>query len=157
VLSHLSSRFDCTAVDRSPAMLENLARLVPDAERVEADLRQVRLERRFEMVLLHDAIDYMRSAEDVDRALATARAHLAPGGVLFVAPTYTRESFVDGELADEGDADGGVTYVTFVHDADPSDSEYELILVYFLRHADTREVKVVEDRHRCGLFSEAEW
>lgn len=157
VLSHLAPRFDCTAVDRSLAMLDNLARLVPEAERVQADLRQVRLGRRFDLVLLHDAVDYMRNSEDVDRALATARAHLAPGGVVFVAPTYTRESFVDGELADERDEDSGVTYVTFVHDADPDDSEYEMILVYFLRHAQSREVRVVEDRHRCGLFSEEQW
>jgi hypothetical protein len=44
-----------------------------------------------------------------------------------------------------------------VHDPDPGDSEYELILLYLMRDPGSRKVEVIEDRHRCGLFSEADW
>jgi SAM-dependent methyltransferase len=157
MLVHLGGHFDCTATDLSERMLENCARLVPGARRIHADMRQLRLAERFDVVLIHDAIDYMRSRADVRAALATAAAHLNPGGVLLLAPTYTRDNFVDGEAADDGDPSHGLTYLSYVHDPDQDDTEYELILVYLIRDQQTRAVEVIEDRHRCGLFAEAEW
>jgi len=157
LLAHLSDDFDCTASDLSPAMLELCAGLVPDARRVVGDMRSLRLGEHFDAVLLQDAIDYMRTPEDVRAALATASAHLEPGGMLFVAPTYTRDNFVDGDAEHDADASGNVTYLSYVHDPDPSDTEYELVLVYLLRDAATRGLDVTVDRHRCGLFDSREW
>lgn len=156
-LAHLTGEFDCTATDLSAAMLENCARLVPAARRVLGDMRTLRLDERFDMVLIHDAIDYMTSSADVRAALATAAAHLAPGGILFVAPTYTRDNFVDGEADHDADPSANLTYLSYVHDRDPSDSEYELVLVYLIRDAESRAVEVTVDRHRCGVFAEDEW
>jgi SAM-dependent methyltransferase len=159
VIHHLAERFDCTAVDHSPAMLRQCAELVPEAERVLADLRKVRLERRYDVVLLHDAADYMLSSADVRAALRTAAAHLEPGGVLFVAPTYTREDFSDGEFAQDGaaTAEAHVQYSSLVHDANPKDTRYELVLVYMIHDLVRRRVRVIEDRHQCGLFARSDW
>jgi SAM-dependent methyltransferase len=157
LLVHLTRRFECTATDLSPAMLDNCARLVPKARRVLGDMRSLRLDEQFDAVLIHDAIDYMRTAEDVRAALATAAAHLRPGGVLFVAPTYTKGNFVDGEAEHDADPSANVTYLSYVHDADPRDTEYELVLVYLIRDPQTRAVEATVDRHRCGLFGARDW
>jgi SAM-dependent methyltransferase len=157
LLGHLISDFECTAADLAPAMLDNCARLVPEARRILGDMRTLRLDERFDVVLIHDAIDYMASARDVRAALATAAAHLEPGGVLFVAPTYTRDNFTDGESDHDADPSANLTYLSYVHDPDPSDTEYELVLVYLIRDARTRAVEATVDRHRCGLFAESEW
>lgn len=157
LLVHLERRFECTASDLSPAMLENCARLVPNARCVLGDMRTLRLGEQFDVVLIHDAIDYMKTAADVRAALATAAAHLRPGGVLFVAPTYTKDNFADGEAEHDADPSANLTYLSYVHDADPSDSEYELVLVYLIRDPQTRAVEATVDRHHCGLFSEREW
>lgn len=157
LLLHLARRFDCTATDLSPAMLENCERLVPKVRRVLGDMRTLRLEEEFDAVLIHDAIDYMRTAADVRAALTTAAAHLRPGGVLFVAPTYTKDNFVDGEAEHDADPSANLTYLSYVHDPEPSDTEYELMLVYLIRDPRTRAVEATVDRHRCGLFSEREW
>jgi hypothetical protein len=138
-------------------MLDNCARLVPEARRIHGDMRDLRVGELFDVVLIHDAIDYMRTAADVRATLATAAAHLAPGGVLFVAPTYTRENFSDGEVADDQSPSAELTYFSYVHDPDPQGTEYELILVYLIRDPGSRQVEVIEDRHRCGLFSEDDW
>jgi hypothetical protein len=138
-------------------MLENCARLVPEARRVPGDMRCLRLGELFDVVLIHDAIDYMATPDDVRAALGTAAAHLGPGGVLFVAPTYTRDNFVDGESAHDADASANLTYLSYVHDPNPEDTEYELVLVYLIRDAITRAVDASIDRHRCGLFAESEW
>jgi SAM-dependent methyltransferase len=157
VLAHLEPDFACTASDLSAAMLDNCEKLVPSARRVLGDMRTLRLDERFDVVLVADAIDYMASREDVRAALATAWAHLGPGGVLFVAPTYTRDNFVDGDADHDADPSGNLTYLSYVHDPDPTDTEYELVLVYLIRDARTRAVEASVDRHRCGLFLESEW
>lgn len=157
MLLYLSADFECTATDLSGSMLENCARLVPGVRQIRADMRELRLAENFDVVLIHDAIDYMRDADDVRAALATAAAHLAPGGVLLVAPTYTRDNFVDGDVADDANPGAGLTYFSYVHDPNPEDTEYELILLYLVRSPEDGTVRVIEDRHRCGLFAEAEW
>jgi SAM-dependent methyltransferase len=157
ILSHLCGAFDCTALDLSTAMLDQCSRLVPGIEIVQADMRTCRLGRRFDLVLLLDAVDYMSTPADAQAALATAAAHLEPGGVLFVAPTYTRETFIDGETASDTAPSQGVTYLSQVHVPDPAHARYELILVYLVRNAHDGRVDVIEDRHMCGLFGRDEW
>ena len=158
-LVYLADRFDCTAVDLSEPMLENCKRLVPRAETVVGDMRTVRLGRQFDAVFIHDAIDYMLSEDNVRKTLATAAAHLRPGGLCVVAPTYTRENFIDGDVADDGTTTDSeeLTYFTFVHDPDPADDMFEMILLYLIRDKQSRQVEVVEDRHTCGLFADSQW
>lgn len=160
---HLKGRYDCTAADLSEPMLANCRALNPDVPTVIGDMRSMRLGQAFDAVLICDAIDYMTTHGDALAAMRTAAAHLRPGGVVLMAPTYTRETFVDGDVADDGTTipgiagDEGLTYFTFVHDPDPSDTAFEMILLYLIRDAATRAVEVVEDRHACGLFAIQDW
>ena len=168
-LVHLSDRgggvHDCEAADLSGAMLEHCRALLPGVPTHEADMRTLRLGRRFDVVLIHDAVDYLLTEADVAATLNTAAAHLRPGGLLLVAPTYTAETFEDGEIAADEAAsprqdrpgEPEVSYVTFVHDPDSGDGRFEMVLLYLMRDAATREVTVIEDRHVCGLFPEATW
>ena len=158
-LFHLQSLFECTAVDLSPAMLANCKRLNPDVPTHVGDMREVRLGQRFDIVLIHDAIDYMTNPVDARAAIATAAAHLNPGGVAVIAPTYLSESFVEHEVEQDfgSDEDRQLTYFSYVHDPNPDDSMFELIMVYLIRDAASGKVRVEEDRHRCGLFDADFW
>lgn len=174
-------RHECVAVDLSEPMLANCRELIPGIETVVGDMRDVRLNQTFDVVLIHDAIDYLLTPDDVAKTLTTVREHLLPGGLAFVAPTYTRETFTDGDVAndatpgnnpapgnDEENGDDeipGVTYFSYVHDPDPGDDTFEMILLYLIRdrprprkgNTPRREVEVVEDRHTCGLFAATDW
>ncbi len=158
-LVHLVERFECTAVDLSVPMIGNCKRLVPEATAVIGDMRSVRLDKTFDAVFIHDAVDYMLSEQDVRATLATAAAHLKPGGLCVIAPTYTRENFVDGDVADDGTTTDSeeLTYFTYVHDPDPADDTFEMILLYLIRDVQSRKVELIEDRHTCGLFSNEQW
>ena len=158
-LVHLVNRFDCTAVDLSKPMLANCEKLVPKAHTVAGDMRTVRLGKTFSAVFIHDAIDYMLNEADARKTLETAAAHLKPGGLCVVAPTYTRDNFVDGDVADDGTTTDNdeLTYFSYVHDPDPADDTFEMILLYLIRDMQTRAVEVVEDRHTCGLFTNKQW
>jgi SAM-dependent methyltransferase len=158
-LVHLANDYDCTAVDLSDPMLANCRHLVPEVQTVVGDMRTLRLDKTYNAVFIHDAVDYMLSELDVKQALETAAEHLKPGGLCVIAPTYTRETFADGEVADDGTTTDSqeLTYFSYVHDPDPTDDTFEMILLYLIRENPTRSVEVIEDRHTCGLFSSEQW
>lgn len=157
-LSHLVKHFDCVAVDLSREMLDQARLLIPDLTCVVGDMRQVRLGRRFDAVLLHDAVDYMTTPADARAALATARAHLHDGGVTIVAPTYVTETFDDGETeADQhqGPGDAELRYVSHVRRAD--DDPHRFTLTMLMVEREQGRLGVWRDQHVCGLFAESDW
>jgi SAM-dependent methyltransferase len=156
--SHLSRRFALTLVDASPAMLVESRRLNPTCAHVVGDMRAVRLGRRFDAVLVHDAIDYMTTEDDVRAVLATAHAHCRPGGVLVLAPDHTRETFTPG--TDHGGVDGpdgrGARYLEWTTDPDPDDTEVTTEYAFLLREPGGA-VRSVHETHTTGLFDRATW
>ncbi|HZA25181.1 MAG TPA: class I SAM-dependent methyltransferase, partial [Dehalococcoidia bacterium] len=86
ILSHLTSDFQAVAVDLSENMLSLSRELNPGVAHHLGDMRSVRLAQTFDVVLIHDAINYMLTESDLQAAFETARAHLRPGGVLVTAP-----------------------------------------------------------------------
>jgi predicted TPR repeat methyltransferase len=79
--SHLKKHYRIAGIDLSPAMLENASRLNPEIHHLVGDMRTVRLDSRFDAVLIHDAINYMLTEADLEAAFRTVWAHLEPGGV----------------------------------------------------------------------------
>ncbi|HYI95497.1 MAG TPA: class I SAM-dependent methyltransferase [Bryobacteraceae bacterium] len=155
--SYLKKQFDMTLVDLSAGMLAVSRRLNPECEHIQGDMRSIRLQRQFDRVFIHDAICYMTSAEDLRRAVETAFAHCRPGGAAAFVPDYFRETFRVG--TDHGGCDGdngGLRYLEWVWDPDPTDSTYIADYAYLLREEDG-SVSVEHDRHVEGLFSRAEW
>jgi SAM-dependent methyltransferase len=155
--SHLKKHFKMTLVDLSPGMLEVSRKLNPECEHLLGDMRSVRLGRSFDAVFIHDAIDYMTSAEDLKSALRTAFVHLRPGGVALFAPDHTRETFKP--YTDHGGYDVGnrsLRYLEWAWDTDPADTTHQSLMVYVLRQGGD-EVQIIEDRHIWGLFSQDEW
>ncbi|MEZ5351219.1 MAG: class I SAM-dependent methyltransferase [Bryobacteraceae bacterium] len=146
-----------TLVDLSPGMLAVSRRLNPDCEHCAGDMRTLRLGRQFDRVFIHDAICYMASAEDLQRAIDTAWIHCRPGGAALFAPDYVRETFQPS--TDCGGEDAGaraLRYLEWVHPADPHEASFFVDYLVALRHEDG-SVTVEQDRHREGLFARGDW
>ena len=92
--SFMKSHFSMTLVDLSPEMLTVSEDLNPECEHIEGDMRNVRLDREFDAVFIHDAIVYMASKEDLAAAVETAFVHTRPGGVALFCPDHTKDNFV---------------------------------------------------------------
>lgn len=158
-LAHfLAARFDPTLVDRSSAMLDTSRSLHPDAPHVCGDMRSVRLERCFDAVVAHDAIEYMTTEGELRDALRTVAVHLRPGGRAIVIPDATREIFAPSHDCGGSDGEDGrsVRYLEWTTDPDPDDTIVRTDYVFALRHADGR-VETVHDVHHTGLFARAAW
>lgn len=157
-LSHLTDDFDAAAVDISPKMLELSRRLNPSVEHYLGDMRTFRLPgRTFDAVLIHDAICYMRTEDDLRAAFAAARAHLRPGGLFLVAPDLVRDTFRPGMKLRWSTQKDGVEIVTeeTIHDADPDDTIVESHFTYTITERGVRRVE--RDIHISGLFPIATW
>src|SRR5690625_2506137 len=64
---HLTPDYIMTLVDHSVPMLTMSRRLNPACEHRQGDMRTVRLGRRFDAVVIHDAIDYMITERSEER------------------------------------------------------------------------------------------
>lgn len=156
--SHLKRRFSCTLTDLSGEMLALSRGLNPECEHIEGDMRTLRLDRTFDAVLVHDAIMYLTTEEDVGAAIETVAAHLRPGGIAILEPDTTRDMFVPQTRHGGHDgADGrSLRYLEWERDAGPDDSTYEVDFVLALKEQD-QPLRIVHDHHVLGLFSEATW
>jgi len=155
---HLKDRYALTLSDLSAEMLAVSARLNPELEHVQGDMRTLRLERTFDAVLVHDAIDYMTTEADLRQAIETAFAHCRPGGAALFMPDHTAETFAPDSGHGGGDApDGrGVRFLEWTHDPDPGDDWILTEYAFLLRDADGT-VRTVHETHRTGCFATAVW
>ena len=152
------AQHDAVGVDLSDKMLANSRALNPDVEHYVGDMRSVRLERRFDAVLIHDAVCYLLSEADIRATLATARAHLREGGALIMAPDWFKETYpgtrvISGVRRDVAPEFASVEYD---HDPDPTDTTLESVFLYIIKGADG-SVRVEEDRHITGIFPIDTW
>ena len=157
-LSHLTADFDATAVDISPNMLELSRQLNPSVEHHLGDMRSFRLAgRTFDAVLIHDAICYMLTEDDLRATFTTARAHLRPGGLLVVGPDLVKDTFKPGMKLSWSTKRGNVEIITreTVHDPDPTDTTVESYFTYDINENGARRVE--RDIHVTGLFPIATW
>ena len=157
VASHLRRSLELTLVDISPEMLTVSRSINADVEHVLGDMRSIRLEQLYDAVLIQDAISYITNEADLERTLATAFAHLRPGGAAIFAPDHIRETFET--TTDCGGHDGrgrALRYVEWLWDPDPADTTYAQDFVLLLREEGS-DLRVEHDRHVMGLFGRDTW
>jgi hypothetical protein len=155
---HLGRHFLLTLTDRSPGMLDVSRAVNPDAEHIAGDMRTLRLDRSFDVVLVHDAIMYATSEADVRATIETAAAHVRPGGTVVFLPDFVKDTFTPGtDHGGEDGADGrGLRYLEWRWDPNPDDDTY-LVEYAFLLREPSGEVRAVHERHEEGLFARAQW
>jgi SAM-dependent methyltransferase len=156
--SHMKRLFEqVTLVDVSPGMLAVSQKLNPDSEHLQGDMRTVRLRRQFDCVFVHDAVQYMTTESDLQRAIETAAVHCRPGGAALFAPDHLKETFRPStDHGGHDDGRRGLRYLEWTWDPDPDDTSYLTEYAYLLREADGT-VRAVHDRHLEGLFPRDLW
>jgi SAM-dependent methyltransferase len=155
---HMKAAFESvTLVDLSPEMLDVSRQLNPDCEHLQGDMRTLRLDRTFDAVFIHDAIDYMTTTEELKQAIETAFVHCKSGGMALFVPDEVRETFEPSTDHGGEDGDGrAIRYLEWSYDPDESDTTYITDYIIVLREGD-QPVTVKNDRHIIGLFPCDEW
>lgn len=155
---HLKKRFaQMTLTDLSPQMLAISRALNPECEHLAGDMRTLRLGRVFDVVFIHDAIEYMTTIQDLRLAMETAFVHCRAGGVTLLVPDHVRETFQPATEHDGRDGEGrALRYLEWTYDPDENDLTYITEYAYLLREGD-QPARVEHEQHLHGLFPRAEW
>jgi len=157
LLSHFTRHFTTEAVDISPEMLEISKSLNPYTIHHLGDMRTIRLGRTFDVVTIHDAVNYMVTEEDLRAAIDTAQLHLDPGGLVLLAPDCLRDTFGGSRVVEwtrETD-DSNVTFIEYVAQPSPEATTVESVFVFIINR--DGEIQVEVDRHTSGLFPRTLW
>ncbi len=156
-ISHLTGDFEMTAVDLSEEMLALSRRLNPTVPHHTGDMRSIRLGQTFDAVAIHDAVCYLLSEADLRDTFATARAHLAPGGILLLSPDYLSESFTAPRVLHWicHQSEPRFTVIEYCHDPDPDDNTIESVFIFLFE--EESGLRIEQDFHVTGLFPSATW
>ncbi len=151
---HLPSAIEVVLVDQAEPMLAVSRSLNPDREHLCGDLRSLRLPRRFDVVLIHDAVMYLADRDALARALETAAAHLEPGGVAIFVPDCTKETFEEGVAVcgvDRGER--GARLLEWRHGLDGE----RFVVDFSVMLRTGNEVEAVHERHTMGVYALTTW
>jgi SAM-dependent methyltransferase len=156
--AHLARWYRLTLVDLSAGMLAISRRLNPGCEHRQGDMRTLRLGREFDAVLVHDAVDYVTSQDDLGQVIGTAWAHCRPGGLALFVPDYTAESFRPGRGGGGSTGPDGRhgSFREWRSDPDPADEVIEVRYEFVLREPGGA-TQVVREAHRLGAFRRDTW
>ncbi|MCX6376762.1 MAG: class I SAM-dependent methyltransferase [Armatimonadetes bacterium] len=158
---NLKKHFEVTGIDLSPAMLDHAKRLNPECTFLLADMRDCKLGRQFDSIMIDDGIWHITSLPDLKVVFRTAFEHLRPGGVMVVTPEDTKESFrqnhvkvshIDGKLKPDN---LDVVVIESSYDPDPTDDTAEGVMVYLIR--EDGKLRVETDVGISGLFALDAW
>ena len=153
---HLKEHLSCTLTDLSPEMLALSRAINPECQHELGDMRTMRLDRTFDAVLVHDAICYMKTREDLRAAAKTAFVHTRPGGAALFVPDHIRDTFHEHTtLEGTDDAARSLRCTMWTWDPDPEDESYTVDFAFLLRDGTT--MRAVHDQHIEGLFAQATW
>ena len=149
----LKADFDITGVDLNEEMLTLARKANPKVTYLQGDMRSVRLDQQFDVVIVPDAIAYMNTEEDLEKALETAAAHLKTTG-LFMVVTHTREEFRNNNFVYTG-SDGQTHLTLFENNHIIGENQYEATMIYLIRQHG--KLTVDHDVHSLGMFSHETW
>ena len=89
-LEHLKELFEVEGLDVSEEMLESACQRNPGVMFHQGDMVDFSLSRTFDVVTyLFSSIGYMKTVENLGRAISCMVRHLVPGGVLVLEPWFT--------------------------------------------------------------------
>lgn len=158
--SHYKARVQGEVVlsDRSPEMLALSKTINPELEHVLSDMLDLRLERTFDVVFVHDAASYLTSEDEVRRLAETAAAHCRVRGITLMCPDHTAENLVFE--SDHGGHDGphgrSMRYLEWTFPG-PAGSVFYYVDYAFVLHEEGKDSRVVLDRHTCGALPGETW
>jgi len=153
----LKNWYQMTLSDISESMVLLSKKINPECEHVTGDMKTIRLGKQFDAVFIHDAIMYMITEDDLQKAVNTAFVHCRPGGMLIVSPDCIKETFVEGTDDGGSDKDGrAIRWLEWSYDPDPDDTQFVVHYACLLRDVDG-SVTMEHDHHVEGVFPESTW
>lgn len=151
-LRHLQQWYEVVGADLDASMLAVARAHLGEVALVEADMRSMRLGRRFDAVVcLFSSVGYLRDAEELAAAMATISAHLVDGGVVVVDGWVRPDAWIDGAAPTVETAQNDEVKVVRVGRSHREGATTHLELHHLVATSDGVEYLV--DHHQLTLFA----
>jgi len=150
--SSMPAHVHCILVDRSEDMLIESRKRNPKARHICSCVSNLSIEERVDAVLIHDAVMYMTTEQQLKEMMECGYRHLRSGGMILVVPDVVKEYFSEHSLS--GGAEDGEKSIQLLEwhwDRDASDQTYQLELSLLMREGST--IRAHHESHTLGLFS----
>ncbi|MEQ1508402.1 MAG: class I SAM-dependent methyltransferase, partial [Myxococcota bacterium] len=154
---YLRRAFDVTLTDLSPEMLRVAAALNAGCDVAVGDMRTLDLGRTFDLVFVHDAVDYLRTEADLAATARTARRHLRPGGLALFVPDHVAERYAPDTGTGGSDGTDGRAARFLEWSERGADGNSCVTHYSFVLREPSGEVTTRYERHELGLFPTATW
>jgi SAM-dependent methyltransferase len=149
--------FKVYGFDLSESMLKLARKLNPELDYRFGDMRTARLEEKYDAVTILDAVNYLKTEDELRSAFLTAYEHLRPGGVFLTLPeVYVGKFEQNGTKVIHGSQDEiEVVFIENTYDPDKNDTEYDCTFVYIIRCNGKLDIQT--DHHVLGIFELDTW
>ena len=147
--------YQVAGIDLEPAFVRIASEKRPDGNFQIGDMRRFDLGSKFDILIcLFSAIGYLLTAEAILSALGCFKAHLAPGGAIFIEPFIERNAWRTGEaniIVGEDDHRKVCRLMTSDREGDVSRMTGHYLL------ADGIDVRYEVERHELLLLDRDQW
>lgn len=155
-LEHLVPHLRCEGTDLDAGLLAVAAARLPGVPLTVADMAELDLGRRFDVVTcLFSAVGYLVEVDRLRAAVDRMAAHLAPGGVLLVEPWILPEAWEDPGRSFVAEARDGDRLVVRVGSGRRDGRVSSLRFHYVAARAGA--IETVDEEHVLGLFTRDEY
>lgn len=154
-LEALHGRYEVAGLDLDAGLLAVARERLPHVPLHEADMAEFDLGRRFDVVTcLFSAIAYVRTLENMRRAVARMVAHLAPGGLLLVEPWFSADTYWTGTIT-ANHVDDPDLKISWMYVSEQRDGVSHLDIHYLV--GTPEGVHTFNEVHQMGLFTPDEY
>jgi len=154
-LATLQRFYQVEGLDLNPDLLEMARQRCPDVPFHQADMIDFQLDGTFDVITcLFSSIGYVRTLENLRRAVSSMASHLNDDGVLVIEPWFTPEQYWVGHLA-VNHADTPDLKITWMYLSEKEENRSIFDIHYLV--GTPEGVTHFTERHEMGLFTDAEY
>lgn len=144
--------FDCVGVDLNPEMLEFAKEKAPKAKFIEADMINLELDQKFDVIVcLFSSIGYVKTEENLRKTISGFTKHLKKGGVVMIEPWLTKEIYRTGS-PHMNTYDGETTKIARVNVSELKEEKISYFEMHYLIAETNKPVIHFVDKHELAMF-----
>lgn len=166
-LQTLYPDIEVTLVDLKSDMLHEAKQRNPKARLVQGDMTTLNLSEQFDVVLLHDAVMYLRNRSAVSAVLNVMHRHVSERGVAVIVPDVCKETFEERILTADSVSESVRVHLTEWHWDPIEDDNYVSVAFSVLckknedseviSHCEVHQMLVLPLSDWMMLFAATDW